>query len=83
MTVQEWIKQFNETKETFSWFIIEHFGKFMLSDIEFHVSRGEIDKARILMNCVWFELPDSKFNIIENPKGWNEFLFLLEYELCS
>jgi len=31
-----------------------------------------------IMNSVWFHLPDNKFNIIENPKGWKEFLYLIE-----
>lgn len=46
-----------------------------------------LDKARAenkpilaldLMNLIWFELPDNKFNIIANPKGWSTFRDFLE-----
>ena len=30
------------------------------------------------LNDVWFHLPDNVFNIMENPKGWDKFLSLVE-----
>jgi hypothetical protein len=78
MTNEEWIDQFNRTKESFRWFIEQYFGTKMMALIDMAVVNNNIGMARSMLNEIWFELPDSKFNIIENPKGWREFLNLIE-----
>lgn len=77
MIQTEWIKQFHRTKEEFRWFIDEYYpGVFEV--IEILVNSEKLINAYSIMNDIWFNLPDSKFNIIENPKSWNAFLALLE-----
>jgi hypothetical protein len=77
MTQQEWIKKFHCTKHHFRWFIDQYFpGKF--DELESQVINLNIVKARSIMNQIWYDLPDSKFNIIENPNGWGEFLYLID-----
>jgi len=78
MTDEEWFKLFDETSKTFKWFIIQYFGVYRWDELMFHINRDQKDKAIIIMNEIWFDLPDSRFNIIENPKGWREFLNLIE-----
>jgi len=78
MTNEQWIDQFNRTKESFRWFIEEYFSPKMMIVIEMAITDNNIDMAKSMLCEIWFELPDSKFNIIENPKGWREFLNLIE-----
>jgi uncharacterized GH25 family protein len=75
MEKEEWLKLFDETKGEFRWFL-EDYGYWKMIE----VARLEDDDQTMLdiMNQAWFMLPDSRFNIMENPKGWSEFLNLLE-----
>jgi hypothetical protein len=75
MEKEEWLKLFDETKDEFRWFL-EDYGYWQMIE----VARLEDDDQTMLeiMEQAWFMLPDSRFNIMENPKGWNEFLHLLE-----
>ena len=75
MEKEEWLRLFDETKNEFRWFL-EDYGYW-----------DAIEKARLdddyvimsdIMNQAWFMLPEHKFNIMENPRGWSEFLNLLE-----
>lgn len=72
---KEWFKKYDETKDTFKWFIkaTSNWGNMQRA-------RAEDNRTEMLrvMNHVWFILPDHRFNIIENPKGWAEFLALIE-----
>ena len=77
MTKIEWFFQFDKTKDNFKWFWEQYFpGKWeqLLALRE----NDDIDGMINSMNDVWFWLPDNKFNIMVNPKGWNEFLYLVE-----
>jgi len=51
--------------------------------VRFNNARNENNWVKLidLMNGVWFALPDGRFNIIENPPGWSEFVNLLECEI--
>ena len=78
MNDQEWFDYYDEHKEAFHWFIDEYFFDDVWIALErFRDKRGRFTMITIL-NFVWFELPDHKFNIIENPPGWNELLHLIE-----
>ena len=77
MTDSEWFKQFDETSESFKWFIKEHYP--LAWDELLRLRELELHSAMIsLMSEMWYYLPDDKFNIKVNPKGWNEFLALIE-----
>ena len=77
MTSNEWLSQYDATKDKFMWFIRKYFPK-MEQLLDEARTAGNHVKMLDLLNAAWFELPDWRFNIIENPEGWNEFLFLLE-----
>jgi hypothetical protein len=76
MSEEKWLEKFDETYETFKWFWIEY--GFDWNYLMILRGKKKVTSMISLMNDTWFKLPDSKFNIIENPKGWSEFLFLLE-----
>ena len=75
MTDQEWIAYFDEHKDKFKWFIGA-----VSQWLPLKRARSARDRKQMtsIMNHVWFILPDNRFNIIENPKGWSEFLTLIE-----
>ena len=77
MTDKKWFKLFDNTKHSFEWFFIDYGYESIWKGI--NIYRNQENRNRMLhyMNKVWFQLPDSKFNIIENPPGWDEFLALL------
>ena len=82
MTKKEWIDQFNRDKHKFRWFINEYFpGVFEVMEIM--VNEREYQWVLGRMQDIWFTLPNNKFNIKENPKGWKEFLKLLETEITD
>jgi len=64
-------------KDDFSWFIKDYFGAEVLEELD-ELARINSPKLFSKLNDIWFHLPDSKFNIIENPKGWEEFLYVIE-----
>lgn len=78
MDKKEWFLLFDETKETFHWFFTKYFGTYTWDALMDYRKTENMFNMISLMNKVWFELPDSKFNIIENPPGWSEFLNLIE-----
>ena len=77
MTEEQWFKQFDETKDTFEWFVRKHF-PFAWDEL-LRLRELKIQQAMLsLMGEIWYYLPDETFNIKVNPKGWNEFLALIE-----
>ena len=80
-----WLKQYDDTKEKFMWFIDlqEDCGcKRMLNEARKNNDPG---KMISVLNDIWFRLPDGTFNIRVNPPGWQQFLTLLNlnYEKTS
>jgi hypothetical protein len=75
MEKEEWLRLFDDTKTEFRWFL-EDYGYWKMIE----VARLEDDHVAMMeiMGQAWFMLPDSKFNIKENPRGWSEFINLLE-----
>lgn len=78
MSELEWFELFDKTKDTFQWFFKEY--GFMKQWAKIIVSRelGNRYHMMNIMNEVWYKLPDNVFNIRVNPKGWREFLNLIE-----
>ena len=78
MTDSEWFKLFDETKDKFQWFFKEY--GFMKHWAKIIVARELGSRVNMMtqMNTVWYHLPDHIFNIRVNPKGWKEFLYLIE-----
>lgn len=71
------LKSFDDGYPKFKWFIKEYLPH-LIDYIE--IARKEKDTSGLLalLNDVWFSLPDGRFNIIENPPGWSEFLNVIE-----
>lgn len=74
---QEWLRYYDENFHKFEWFL----EKLPEQYTQLKDARKDINVKIMIqtMNNIWFLLPDS-FNIINNPKGWNEFLSLIEFD---
>lgn len=71
-------RKFLDTKHHFEWFIIKYFGENKLTVLTAMAEDGKETELLNELTWVWFTLPDNKFNIVAKPKGWNEFLALIE-----
>ena len=79
MKTQEWLKTFDKNFPKFKWFIEGLFmGRIFMERLTNNRARGNAQEMFTVLNHIWYKLPDNQFNIIENPKGWAEFLELLE-----
>lgn len=78
MTEAQWFFQFDETKDTFKWFIEDYFEPSIWDKILELRAQENKSQMLLLMNDIWYYLPDYRFNINVNPKGWTEFLNLIE-----
>ena len=78
MKDKEWFAYYDEHKEKFAWFIKGYFNEDTLPTLDSLRRSGDRDEMTIILNDIWFLLPDNSFNIIENPPGWHEFLNLIE-----
>lgn len=76
--MDEWLKYWDENNHKFSWFILKYFPEYW---IQLEALRKTKNKKMMyyILSDIWFKLPDNRFNIIENPPGWREFLTLLEW----
>lgn len=78
VSTTEWLLLFDQNYPLFKWFIYAYFGKEYVNElVEMRVNR-ENKRLYSRLNEVWFRLPDNRFNIIENPRGWREFLQVIE-----
>ena len=71
-------KDFLEKCELFKWFVVEYYGDDFYETLVGMAQCGEDKWLSAMLTRVWFELPDSKFNVCVNPPGWHEFLSLIE-----
>lgn len=71
-------KEFLEKCCNFKWFIVQYFGETYYDTLVELASCGKNCELYNELNHVWFELPDSIFNICVCPPGWLEFLNLVE-----
>lgn len=77
-TKEEILAAFDAGFPKFRWFIEKHFHFNMIVQIE--RAREEENTLNLLnlLNTVWFYLPDNQFNVRCMPKGWTEFLNVIE-----
>lgn len=77
---KDWFIYWDENHKTFEWFIVQYFGQAVMDELnQFRIEEKGANMFSRL-DAIWYELPDNRFNIIENPKGWHEFLMLIEWE---
>lgn len=78
---KEWLTKFDFHLPKFEWFLQDYFHYLeppLLEYLKAKRKEESVEEMKKALNYAWFHLPDSKFNIKENPKGWREFLSLLE-----
>ena len=79
MTKKEWLELYDKNLPKFEWFIRAMFmGNTYLDLLAGFRKRDDNVGLMSTLNRIWYVLPDNKFNIIENPKGWAELLELVE-----
>ena len=69
---------FLEHKGEFRWFIEKYFGSLKFTTMVQLAEEGKEDQLKAECNDVWFRLPDSILNVRERPRGWMQFLKLVE-----
>ena len=72
------VAKYERNKKEFQWFIEKYFGIDMVKKLDILAEEKNQPLLFNMLINLWFELPDSKFNIMENPKGWKEFLEVIE-----
>lgn len=75
---EQWFQRFDETKDKFHYFFEDFDFEEEWRRLLAARQRNDIIEMNSIMNMVWYELPDTKFNIINDPPGWSDFLWLLE-----
>ena len=74
----EWLKYFEEHNLKFLWFFNRYGFQFEWNSLTAAHKIEDTTAMMAIMNDVWFKLPDNIFNIRGNPRGWPQFLTLLE-----
>ncbi|HUV82820.1 MAG TPA: hypothetical protein VMW53_07090 [archaeon] len=73
-------EKFDQCYPKFKWFIEKHFKDDVIEKIE----SARIDRNNrcllSILNMIWFYLPDDEYNIMTNPPGWSEFLYVITPE---
>ena len=72
------LKDFDEGYPKFKWFIEKHFTSEVIAWVEKYREAQDTVSLLKILNRVWYALPDDEFNIVNNPKGWAEFLKVIE-----
>ena len=79
----EWLQEYKKSLPEFEWIFKEYYPQTLdlinktLNDPNVADDR-KASYIRTILSDVWFALPDDKFNIKVNPKGWKPFLNLLD-----
>jgi hypothetical protein len=77
-TNEEILKVFDEGFPKFKWFLDKYFNEGLMETLIWARQTRNITALLGILNQAWFELPDSIFNIVNNPPGWGEFLKVIE-----
>lgn len=73
----DWLAEYDKSYPIFEWFIFKYFPDSVQELLIFR-NLNECGELISILNDIWFALPNKKFNIQLNPKGWSEFLSLIE-----
>lgn len=71
-------RSYLEKKELFRWFIEKYFGPQKYLELWELAEQDKEGDLRTELESIWFDLPDSIFNIQVCPSGWNSFIALIE-----
>lgn len=72
-----WFEKFDAALPEFKWFVEQYFPEWVELMLQLRKEENK-DGLNFLLNKIWFHLPDGRFNIVVNPKGWRQFLSLIE-----
>lgn len=72
------VERFNAHKDKIKPIVNENFVTAEWENLLLFAEKGQGEKLFSSLNNIWFLLPDNKYNIIDNPPGWNEFLYIIE-----
>ena len=75
--MKKFLEEYDRLYPNFKWFIEDYF-PIAVEKLELCRNNANVSGILSILNMVWFQLPDDQFNIIENPDGWNDFMYLLE-----
>lgn len=78
METPTFFEVFDRNYPKFKWFIEDYFPS-AIPALERYRKEENEDAMIHMLNRIWYLLPDNRFNIIVNPKGWADFIELLEY----
>lgn len=76
--LSELCRNYLEKKELFKWFIEKYYGLKKYLELWELAESDQEAHLRSELNSIWFELPDSIFNIQYAPPGWEAFVSLIE-----
>ena len=71
-------REYLEKKESFKWFIEKYYGIEKYLELWELAENDQEEHLQHELNTIWFELPDSIFNIRCAPPGWEAFVTLVE-----
>ena len=74
----EYCRAYINSHKQFDWFIKRYYGPAKVLELWNMAEDNQEEHLRNELNAIWFELPDSIFNIRNNPEGWEAFLKLVE-----
>ncbi len=78
MINKNWFAYWDENYTKFEWFFEKYGFTKEWNSLLIYRDKEHRGAMLTIMNRVWFELPSNIFNIKNMPKGWDEFLYLLE-----
>ena len=76
-STKEWLELYDKHYGKFKWFIEKYFPGAIVELAQYRENNNQ-NSMLVILNDIWFELPDGMFNIMVNPPGWTEFLELIE-----
>jgi hypothetical protein len=76
--MKDLISDFNKLRENIKPMIVYNFGLRCWENICKLADEKNERKLYSELNEVWFCLPDNEYNIMKNPAGFNDLLYLVE-----
>ena len=76
--LSQFCKDYLAKKELFRWFIEKYYGLQKYVDLWDLAKENKENDLRQELNAIWYELPDSTFNLQVRPSGWEAFVNLIE-----
>jgi len=76
--LSDFCREYLEKKGLFEWFITKYAGAKKFLELWELAENDQEASLRNELEGLWYQLPDSIFNIRNNPPGWTAFLNLID-----